>query len=45
MGRVVSVPGHIRRRVLPRVDLERVLILIGAIGVLATVAVALWGQA
>jgi len=45
VGRVVSVPGHIRRRVLPRLDLEHVLVLIGAIGVLATIAVALWGQA
>ena len=34
--------GHTRRR-LPRLDLEHVLIVIGAIGVLASVAVALWG--
>ena len=44
MGRLVTVPGHIRRRWLPRVDLEHALIVIGAIGVLATVAVLLWGQ-
>jgi len=34
--------GHTRRR-MPHVDLEHVLIVIGAIGVLAAVAVALWG--
>jgi len=44
-GPVVTVPGHIRRRLVPRLDLEHVLVLIGAIGVLATVAVALWGKA
>ena len=44
MGRVVTVPGDIRRRWLPRVDLEHALVLIGVIGVLATVAVLLWGQ-
>ena len=43
-GRVVTVPGHMRRR-LPRLDLEHILVLIGAAGVLATVAVALWGKA
>jgi len=41
----VTVPGHMKRRVLPHLDLERALIVIGAIGVLATVAVALWGKA
>jgi hypothetical protein len=40
----VTVPDHIRRQRLPHLDLERVLILIGALGVLATVLVALWGQ-
>jgi hypothetical protein len=44
MGQLVTVPGHIRRRWLARVDFERALVLIGAIGVLATVAVLLWGQ-
>jgi hypothetical protein len=44
-GVVVTVPGHPRGRWLSRLDLERLLILIGAVGVLATVAVALWGQA
>lgn len=44
MGRLVTVPGHIRRHRLPRLDLERALILIGVIGVLAAVAVVLWGQ-
>jgi hypothetical protein len=44
MGRLVTVPGHIRRRWLPRADLEHALILIGALGVLATVAILLWGQ-
>jgi hypothetical protein len=44
MGRLVTVPGHMRRRWLPRVDIEHALIVIGAIGVLATVAVLLWGQ-
>ena len=41
----MTVPGQVRRRVLPHIDLEHALILIGALGVLATVAVALWGQA
>jgi hypothetical protein len=40
----VTVPGHMRRRLLPRLDVERVLILVGGLGVLATVAVALWGR-
>ena len=40
----MTVPGHLRRRWLPRLDVEHALILIGAFGVLATVAVALWGQ-
>jgi len=44
MGRLVTVPGHIRRRWMARVDFEHALIVIGAIGVLATVAVLLWGQ-
>jgi hypothetical protein len=30
---------------MPRLDIEHVLILIGAVGVVATVAVALWGKA
>jgi hypothetical protein len=34
-----------RRRGVPRLDLEHVLILIGALGILATVAIVLWGQA
>ena len=34
--------GHIRRRLL-RLDVEHLLIVIGAVGVLAAVAVALWG--
>ena len=44
MGRLVTVPGHVRRRWLPRLDLEHALIAIGAIGVLAAIAVVLWGQ-
>ena len=40
----MTVPGHFRRHWLPRLDLEHALILIGAIGVLATLAVVLWGQ-
>jgi hypothetical protein len=40
----VTVPDHIRRRRLLRLDVEHALILIGALGVLATVAMALWGQ-
>jgi len=40
----VTVPGDIRRRLLPRLDLEHALILIGAFGVLAAIAVVLWGQ-
>jgi hypothetical protein len=40
----VTAPGDIRRRMPPRLDVEHVLILVGALGVLATVAVALWGQ-
>ena len=43
-GVVVTVPGHVRRRWLARVDFERALVLIGAFGILAAVAVALWGQ-
>ena len=41
-GGVVTMHGHMRRR-LPHVDLEHVLIVIGVLGVLAAVAVALWG--
>jgi hypothetical protein len=44
-GRLVTVPGQVRRRVLPRLDFEHVLIVIGALGVLAAVAVAVWGPA
>jgi hypothetical protein len=44
MGRLVTVPGHLRRRWLARVDFEHALIVIGAVGVLATIAVLLWGQ-
>lgn len=41
----MTVPGHIRRRWLPpRLDLERTLILIGVVGVVVTLAIALWGQ-
>jgi hypothetical protein len=43
-GVVVTVPGYLRRRRLLHLDLEHVLVMIGALGVLATVAVALWGQ-
>jgi hypothetical protein len=43
-GGVVTMHGHTRRRP-PHVDLEHVLIVIGAIGVLVAVAVALWGPA
>jgi hypothetical protein len=42
-GFVVTALGHLRRRRQPRVDLEHVLIAIGALGVIAAVAVALWG--
>jgi hypothetical protein len=41
----VTVPGHNRRRLLLRLDLEHVLILIGVLGVLAAVAVVLWDKA
>lgn len=41
----MTVPGHIRRRYPRRLDVERVLILIGAIGIVLAVAVALWGKA
>ena len=40
----MTVTGHIRRQRLPRLDLEHVLVLIGALGVLATVLVAIWEQ-
>jgi len=41
-GGVVTMHGHTRRR-LPHLDLEHVLIIIGVVGVVAAVAVALWG--
>jgi hypothetical protein len=44
MGRLVTVPGHIRRHLVPHLDFEHALILIGAFGVLAAVAVVLWTQ-
>jgi hypothetical protein len=40
----MTVPGHVRRQRMRHVDLEHALVLIGALGVLATVLVALWGQ-
>ena len=40
----MTVPGQIRRRWLHQLDLEHALVLIGALGILATLAVLLWGQ-
>jgi len=45
MNAAVTVPGQFRRRLLPHLDFERVLILIGIVGVLAAVVVALWSRA
>ena len=44
MGQLVTVPGHIRQRWPHQLGLEHALILVGALGVLATIAVLLWGQ-
>lgn len=43
MGLSVTVHGQLRRRRLLRLDVERVLVAVGVLGVLATVAIALWG--